>query len=165
MSREIQLPPQSLIFCDGDEADGVYVVQSGQIEIFRNSLKTKKPITIAMVGPGGMFGEVAPIDKMKRSASAQSTQASTIIFYSTEEFEAALARLPSWALFLVLSLSRRLRKTTDKLYEVMLSQQPKSDNSLSLEQLFELTQSSINKPEDDPVTELLNEFTRNQGNK
>jgi CRP/FNR family cyclic AMP-dependent transcriptional regulator len=58
------------VFRQGNLGDRMYVVVSGEILIFREDRATET--TLARLGPGETFGELALFDQHPRSASARS---------------------------------------------------------------------------------------------
>lgn len=65
-----------LIFREGEEADAMYFVELGTVEI----IKVDAGITVLVaVGSGGGFGEISFFDRGKRPASARAAEASHLI--------------------------------------------------------------------------------------
>jgi len=58
-----------IIFFQGDPGIGLYIIRDGEVIINRESDDGEK-ITLAIIGKGDFFGELALIDNDKRSASA-----------------------------------------------------------------------------------------------
>jgi len=56
------------LFMQGDPADCCYLVVSGHVEVFRQIGGI--PVTLSIVDPGGLLGEVALIDGGARAANA-----------------------------------------------------------------------------------------------
>ncbi len=56
------------IFREGDEADCAYIIESGSVQI--TIKKDGEDVTVAVLQPGDLFGEMAIIDGLPRSASA-----------------------------------------------------------------------------------------------
>ncbi|GAB4296886.1 MAG: cyclic nucleotide-binding domain-containing protein [Ignavibacteriaceae bacterium] len=61
--------PGEYIFYQGDPGLGLYIVRDGEVKIERTD-DTGNAITLAVMGKGDFFGELALIDGEKRSASA-----------------------------------------------------------------------------------------------
>lgn len=76
------------IFKEGDEGNTAYVVQSGEVEIFKSV--DGKEVVLGRVGQGGIFGEMALIDSKPRMASARASKGSTIIVVTRDMFEQKL---------------------------------------------------------------------------
>lgn len=61
--------PGELIFSEGSFGDCAYILESGHVEIFVES--KGQHILLKQLGPGEIFGEMAVIDALPRSASAR----------------------------------------------------------------------------------------------
>lgn len=57
-----------VLFCEEDEGDCAYAIIAGQVEITVE--RNGKPVSVATLGPGEIFGEMAIISSGKRSATA-----------------------------------------------------------------------------------------------
>jgi CRP-like cAMP-binding protein len=105
--------PGDLVFSEGDEAGWAYLVQSGKIEIF-----TMKPdgseYTLALLGPGRLFGEMALIDELPRMASARAIEMTTLVLISNEILSKSLENAPPLVLELIHNISNNLRSLTRK---------------------------------------------------
>src|SRR3989338_4305565 len=73
---------------EGEEGNMAYVVQSGEVEIFR--MADGKEVVLGRVGQGGIFGEMALIDSKPRMAAARTSKGSTIIVVTRDMFEQKL---------------------------------------------------------------------------
>ena len=76
------------IFKEGDEGNIAYVVQSGEVEIFKTVDDVET--VLGKVGQGGIFGEMALIDSKPRMAGARASKGSTIILVNRSMFEQKL---------------------------------------------------------------------------
>ncbi len=76
------------IFREGDEGNLAYVVQSGEVEIFKDIEGEEK--VLGVIGQGGIFGEMALIDSKPRMAAARASKGSTIIVVTRAMFEQKL---------------------------------------------------------------------------
>jgi CRP-like cAMP-binding protein len=78
------------VFREGEPGDVAYVVQSGNVQIFKTVDGAEK--VLGEVGAGGIFGEMALIDDKPRMASARTAEASTLIIVSRNMFEEKLRK-------------------------------------------------------------------------
>ena len=99
-----------IIFKEGTSGDWIYVVLSGQIEIFK--MVGGKKIVVDMLKKGELFGEVSFVDKQPRSASARAVGDVTLGVYDQNNLISELNKLPSHIRAVFDSLARRLRKMT-----------------------------------------------------
>jgi CRP/FNR family transcriptional regulator, cyclic AMP receptor protein len=74
----------TLIFNEGDPGDYLYVVRSGQVEIYQERPQGK--IVIGTVGKGELFGEMALVDGEPRMASARTIQDCELMLVSGTTF-------------------------------------------------------------------------------
>ena len=76
MQRE-HFPRGTKIFREGEPGSFAYLIESGKVEI--SSLNHGQKIVISTLGPGDMFGEMALIDNLKRSATATALENCDVI--------------------------------------------------------------------------------------
>ena len=101
------------IFKEGTHGDWLYMVEEGTVEISRqvNGMKT----IIATFQEGEIFGEVAYIAKVERSASALAVGDTTIGVIDREFFDQEFNKLSGNFQLIIKTLALRLKKTTDVL--------------------------------------------------
>lgn len=61
--------PGVMIFAEGDPGDAIYGVISGQVQITART-PANHQIFLNLIGPGGIFGEIAVVDGLARCATA-----------------------------------------------------------------------------------------------
>jgi putative ABC transport system ATP-binding protein len=83
--KEVRLVAGQLLFGQGDLSDLVYVVMSGEVEIFR-ARESGVEERLAVVDQGSYFGELGPLMNLPRSASARALTDATLVGYSTRLF-------------------------------------------------------------------------------
>jgi CRP/FNR family cyclic AMP-dependent transcriptional regulator len=76
----------ALLFRQGDESDGMYVVAHGEI-IVSARVPGDTEAELGRVGPGGILGELALLDRGFRSATAQARVPTTGFFFSEQFFK------------------------------------------------------------------------------
>ena len=99
----------AVIFAAEDEADGLRVVLSGQVRIWIADTESRE-LTLAFMGPGDAFGEIALLDGLPRTANATALERTTCLVLPTAAMQAALDRDAALARHLVLSLCELLRR-------------------------------------------------------
>jgi len=97
------------IFREGDRGDGLYIVREGLVEI-SGRVEQKGRLVFSQVGPGDIFGEMAVIENMPRSAGAVATKETAAYFIPRAEMLAFIERSPGLALALLREISHRLRE-------------------------------------------------------
>jgi signal transduction histidine kinase len=96
------------IFREGDPGDGVYVIRAGLVEIAHFADKNEHRV-FSRLGPGDIFGEMAVIENLPRSATAIAANDAQVSFIPREEMLGLLRRSPGLAFNLLQEISRRLR--------------------------------------------------------
>jgi putative ABC transport system ATP-binding protein len=81
----IELTPGELVFEQGSHGDLVYVVEDGQVEIFRRRDDGSEE-SVALVEAGAYFGELAPMFGLQRSASARAAVPTKLTGYGLRDF-------------------------------------------------------------------------------
>lgn len=108
ISRETSLDPGDILFEQGDESDGLYIVVSGIVRIFLTSEDTREA-TIKLLEDGEVIGEIALLDGLPRSAGAAALTAAKLIFVPRTPFLDMLEATPKLAQQIILMLCERLR--------------------------------------------------------
>jgi len=73
-----------LIFSEGDAADYIYFIESGQVSIFIQKFTSREEISV--LGPGEYFGEMAVFNKDKRAASVVALTDSNLLSIAKAAF-------------------------------------------------------------------------------
>ncbi len=73
-----------LIFSEGDAADYLYFIQSGQVSVFIQKFTSQEEI--AVLGPGEYFGEMAFFYQDRRTASVVTLTDTTLLSVGKKEF-------------------------------------------------------------------------------
>ena len=111
------------IFFEGDEADGFYIVSSGQIKVFKMNPMGKEHI-LHIFGPGEPVGEVPVFSKQPFPANAEALVKSSTLFFPRKDFVALIESNPSIALNMLAVLSRRLRQFATQIENLSLKEVP-----------------------------------------
>jgi CRP-like cAMP-binding protein len=108
-----------VVFREGDVGAEMYIIQSGKIMITKQ-LKTGEEKTLAVLGPGDSFGEMAIIDKDVRSANAIAMEPSRLIALDEELFEQHIQTNPKIVKKILKILSSRLRDANQQIADLMI---------------------------------------------
>ncbi|MEA9355552.1 cyclic nucleotide-binding domain-containing protein [Bacteriovorax sp. PP10] len=108
------LAPGEILFNEGDNANSMYIIQKGQLRLFRP--KGKGFVEIAVLRAGEVLGEMAYFDPdtKNRSVSAAAITSVDIIEISFNALEKTMAGLNPWFKTLINTLAERLRKTNER---------------------------------------------------
>lgn len=112
-----------IIFSDGDEGNGFFVVVEGLVKIFKVSSEGKEQI-LHIYGPGEPFGQVAVYAGRSYPASAQAIAKSHVLFFRRSAFIDLITRIPSLAMNMLAVLSMRLREFTVQVENLSLKEVP-----------------------------------------
>lgn len=114
-----QYPKNTLIICEGDRSDSLYIVMSGKVKVYLNDEEGKE-VTLNIQGEGEYFGELAMLDNAPRSASVVTTEATRLAVVSKSAFDECLEKNPKIALTVIRGLARRLRELTENVRSLAL---------------------------------------------
>lgn len=107
---EISEPAKTVLFHAGDPGDAMYIVISGEVEVFVSNPEGER-IVMEHARPGQFFGEISLLDSGPRSASAEVTADVHALVVDRGDLEQFLAACPSAALDLIGAMGKRLRET------------------------------------------------------
>lgn len=81
-------PEGHVIINEGDTADHAYIIQSGMVEIYKD--KKGKPVKLARLEPGDIFGETALLFDEPRMASAKALNDCNLIIITRQVMDEKL---------------------------------------------------------------------------
>jgi CRP-like cAMP-binding protein len=97
-----------VIFEEGSAGKHMYVIVSGSVRIVKKS--EGEDAVIAALGKGELFGEMALVDSLPRSASAIAVGDDTsVVEIDHAQFAYLVGQQPAFALIILKALSLRLR--------------------------------------------------------
>lgn len=102
------------LFQAGDPGDSLFIVQSGEIELFIKDTAGQK-IVLATPSSGDMFGELAMLDYGPRTATAVALQDSDILVLDRDDLVLLFQKKPEAALHMLAALSSLTRKADELL--------------------------------------------------
>jgi len=106
--------PGEAIFRKGDPGEALYIVLSGKVRIFRESLEGR-PKVLAYVHPSGVFGEMSLVEGRPRSASAVAETPTKVLVLFRDTYFNLLRRFPLLGHNLARIIASRLREMNDEL--------------------------------------------------
>jgi CRP/FNR family transcriptional regulator len=106
----------AVVFEEGDRGESCYILHSGRVKVLRRFPDGRR-ITLARLGPGSIFGELAIFNGERRSATVQASEPSVGIKLGQEKVMSILRSDPEAALSVAISLADRLRATNERLFE------------------------------------------------
>ena len=102
-------PKGEIIFEDGDEGRGFFVVRSGRVKVYKLSTDGKEQI-LHFFGDGEHFAEVPAFDGQCFPASAATVEKSELLFFPRTDFLALLEQHPTLAIAMLAVCARHLRR-------------------------------------------------------
>lgn len=108
----LEAEPGTYVFREGDEANSMFVVLQGDMEVLKRS-KYGPEARVAVLGPGDWFGEMGVIDVQPRSASVMTVSPARFLKITAADLD-RLYRLDVKAYSIIVlniarEMSRRLR--------------------------------------------------------
>lgn len=82
--RPVQLAAGANLFEQGDPSDLIFVVESGELEVLRETPGGE--VLLNVIGPGDYVGEMGPLFGLDRSATVRARSPSTLTGYSVKAF-------------------------------------------------------------------------------
>lgn len=94
-----------VFFKEDQNSDRMYLLEEGEVALTRGGK------AIDVVKAGEIFGEMAAISQLPRSATATARTACRVVSLDAKQFQRAIQRMPEFALMLMNILINRLRLT------------------------------------------------------
>ena len=101
-----EFPAGATVFSEGDPGDRLYIVRSGSVELSAHG------DVLETLGEGGIFGEMAVIDREPRSASAVARSDSELVAIDKRRFWFLVQETPYFAEIVMRVMADRLRRNT-----------------------------------------------------
>jgi len=100
------------IIDQGESGAGFHMILTGEVKVVRGGR------TVARLGPGEVFGEMALIDGGPRTATVVAETETTTFAIATWDFRALVKKRPGMSWSLLLSMTERLREAQRKEDEI-----------------------------------------------
>jgi CRP/FNR family transcriptional regulator, cyclic AMP receptor protein len=108
--------PGQVIVSEGQSGLGLYIIQSGKVQISMHSAHGERDIRA--MGPGESFGEISLLDDRPRSATATALEPTTAVLLDKSQFLAEMNVHPEIALAMLPVLVSWLREADIKIAEL-----------------------------------------------
>ncbi|MDW3207524.1 MAG: Crp/Fnr family transcriptional regulator [Alphaproteobacteria bacterium] len=118
-----------IIFMEGDVGDATYLVQSGKVELIKRGPDGLFD-TIATIGPGQVFGEVALLTDRPRAAGARAATDCLLIAVERGQLDAKLEKSDPFIRALFRILAQNLLSVMDRKTEIETA--PKEEDLAAL---------------------------------
>jgi len=107
----------TVLFREGDRGKTMYVLRAGKVKISKQISETE--LTLAVLGPGEFFGEMALLEGLPRSAGATVVEDAELIELEGHAFETLVRKNGEIAVRLMRRLSARLREADRQIQALM----------------------------------------------
>lgn len=111
-AKQFSLAKAGMLFSQGDESDGLYIIKSGRVKVFISD-ESGKEMMIAILGPGEVVGEIASLDGERRTASVVAMEPATVLHINHNDFKNFLKENHELAFEIIQVLTRRIRSYAD----------------------------------------------------
>lgn len=98
-----------IVFGEGEACKGLYVVESGQVRIFKSSSGGREHV-LSVDGPGSSIAELPVFDGGNYPASVAAIEDATLLFISKQDFQSLCLAHPEVALKVLRVVGARLRR-------------------------------------------------------
>jgi CRP/FNR family transcriptional regulator, cyclic AMP receptor protein len=117
--RQAQFAKGAMLFARGDPGTQIYVVAQGQVRL---AIATSEghELSFEIVGPGALFGEIAVLDGLPRSAEAIALAETKAYVLAREDFHRLRKKSPAISDAVIAFLCARLRRVSDRLEDIAL---------------------------------------------
>jgi len=122
-SAVLKLDKGQVVFFEGAEAKGLYVLLSGQVKIYKSSPEGKEQI-LHVLPPGEPFAEVPMFTGGKFPANAMAIQPSTVLYTEKSVLTRLMERDAGLAMAMLAALSQRLRQMATMIGQLTLREVP-----------------------------------------
>ena len=114
-----------VIFQEGDEGREMFIVQSGEVIVSKNTKRGQ--VELAVLRKGDFVGEMSLLESLPRSATAQARGSTRLLAIHPGGFLLKIRRDPTFAFEMLQNLSKRIRVTNDRLTHLLNKEQISAD--------------------------------------
>jgi CRP/FNR family cyclic AMP-dependent transcriptional regulator len=122
-AKHATLKRGATLFSKGDPGNCLYAVISGTVKMSVSSADGRSAI-LNLIGPGEIFGEMALLDGLARSADAIANTNCEVFVIDSREFIPFVRSQPALAMKFIELLCTRLRSTSDQVEQIILQNLP-----------------------------------------
>lgn len=120
--RPLEAKVGEVVWREGDPCEYVAFIVSGKLEIKKDTEFADKQVVLGVYGPGAIAGEVCFADHQPRAVSGIALEDTSMIIITRESLEKMISARPELGVKflrgLLMAVSRRLRKSFDRIAEV-----------------------------------------------
>ncbi|MBD3219215.1 MAG: cyclic nucleotide-binding domain-containing protein [candidate division Zixibacteria bacterium] len=123
ISQLKRLNKGEILFFEGDEARGFYLLLKGRVRIYKSSPEGKEQ-TLHQINPGQIFAEVAIFEGRHYPANCSAVQESVVAFFPKTDFIRLIEKSPQISLKIIASMAGFLREFTETVENLALKEVP-----------------------------------------
>jgi signal transduction histidine kinase len=114
--HQIEYNPGDVIFEEGSQADRFYIVADGAVEVWKDYRLPEKDL-LAVHEQGHLFGEMALIDELPRSATVLAKEPTRLFYIDRDDFHTIIQGNSKIAISILKSVSDMVRKSNEYFVE------------------------------------------------
>jgi len=117
------VPPKTLLWSPLEPHRVLFIVKAGLVRLYRISPEGRR-LTLAILGPGSLFGDMALIGQRMGEGFAEAVEASVLCLMSEDDVRSMLLADPRIATRIAEGLGRRLAEVEQRLADTVLKTAP-----------------------------------------
>ncbi len=117
-----------ILFFEGDRADKFYIVMEGEVEVWKSYGRDDADM-LAVHGKGHLFGEMALIDNLPRSATVKARDNVVLLQIKEQDFGRMIREKTTVAFSIIRSLSAMVRKSNETFLEDLKAKNEKLETA------------------------------------
>ncbi len=111
--NDIKIKAGTLIFQEKQGSDALYIIKSGQVQIFRLGKDRESRILLGIVGSGEYLGETSVLTGQPHSSNAIALTDVIAVQLKKEVIDEQLKNSPPWLVGMVKGLVSKLQRTNE----------------------------------------------------
>jgi CRP-like cAMP-binding protein len=127
-------PPGTVIFSEAEEGEEMYIIQKGKVRVWKSF--GGRPHVIAILEKGDFFGEMAMVNRIKRTATVTAIDSVELLAFDREGFVNMITKNARIGLSIIDKLCRRLQNANLKIQH-LVKRDRKGLIALHLQNLFQ----------------------------
>ncbi|GAC1581859.1 MAG: hypothetical protein NVS3B7_17100 [Candidatus Elarobacter sp.] len=112
--READYAAGHVVFHEGDLGDAIYLLKTGHVRLYRVT-EDGREATLAVLGPGDVFGELALFEETQRMTVAETLDDAHICAASVPEFTKLMGHKPQLTMMVAREVARRAQASETRL--------------------------------------------------
>lgn len=105
---------KEIVFSEGDLGDAIYLLKTGHVRLYRVT-EDGKEITLNILGPGDVFGELALFKETHRQTFAEAVDPAHICAASVEDFTRLMGHKPMLTVMVANEIARRRQEAETRI--------------------------------------------------